>query len=113
MHDSTIGAHTRIEGLGAYAATKAAVSALTRTAARENIGANIRINAISPGPIETPMSLLPGETPAQRATRMRATLPIGRPGTTEEAAATVLWLASTESTFIAGHDLVLDGAATA
>jgi NAD(P)-dependent dehydrogenase (short-subunit alcohol dehydrogenase family) len=110
---STIGAHTRREGTGAYAATKAAVSALTRTAARENLGAGIRINAVSPGPIETPMSLLPGETPAHRAERLKTALPIGRPGTPEEVAATVLWLASKESTFIAGHDLVLDGAATA
>ncbi|GAA2419630.1 glucose 1-dehydrogenase [Actinomadura vinacea] len=110
---STFGAHKRMEGTGAYTATKAAVSALTRTAARENIGAGIRINAVSPGPIESAMSLRPGETEAQRAERLRDALPIGRAGTLEEAAATVLWLSSPESGFVVGHDLVLDGAATA
>lgn len=47
---SSIGAHTTVPGMGAYAASKAAVSALTRTAAREYIAENIRINAVSPGP---------------------------------------------------------------
>jgi NAD(P)-dependent dehydrogenase (short-subunit alcohol dehydrogenase family) len=56
---SNIGAHSRREGFGAYAASKAAVSALTRTAAREYIGDRIRINAVSPGPTDTPMSLRP------------------------------------------------------
>jgi len=45
---SSIGAHTTVPGMGAYAATKAAVSALTRTAAREYIAEGIRINAVSP-----------------------------------------------------------------
>ncbi|MFI0357866.1 SDR family NAD(P)-dependent oxidoreductase [Actinomadura sp. 9N407] len=110
---SNIGAHQRLPGTGAYAATKAAVSALTRTAAIENIGSGIRINAVSPGPIDTTMSLLPGETEADRTERMRSSLPIGRVGTLEEAAAAVLWLASPASSYVVGHDMVLDGAASA
>ena len=110
---SVLGPHVRPEGMGAYSATKAAVSALTRTAARENIGAGIRINALTPGPLDTPMSLRPGETSADRAERLKAALPIGRVGTLEEAAATVLWLCSPDSSFVVGHDLVLDGGAAA
>jgi NAD(P)-dependent dehydrogenase (short-subunit alcohol dehydrogenase family) len=110
---STVGAHTRLPYLGAYAASKAAVSALTRAAAKEYIGDGIRINAISPGPIDTPMSLRPGETEEDRTERLRDALPIGRVGTLDEVAAAVTWLASPESGFTVGHDLVVDGGATA
>jgi NAD(P)-dependent dehydrogenase (short-subunit alcohol dehydrogenase family) len=110
---SNLGAHMRLPFLGAYAATKAAVSALTRAAAREYIADGIRINAISPGPIDTPMSLRPGETDADRDKRLAGALPAGRAGTAAEAAAAVLWLASPEAGFTVGHDLVIDGGATA
>jgi NAD(P)-dependent dehydrogenase (short-subunit alcohol dehydrogenase family) len=110
---SNLGAHMRLPNLGAYAATKAAVSALTRAAAREYIGDGIRINAISPGPIDTAMSLRPGETAADRDARLKDALPAGRPGTVAEAAAAVLWLASPEAAFTVGHDLVIDGGASA
>lgn len=110
---SSIGAHMRLPGMGAYAAAKAGVSALTRTAARECIGDGIRINAVSPGPIDTPMSMRPGETEADRAERVRNGLPIGRVGALDEVAAAVLWLASPASGFAVGHDLVVDGGATA
>jgi NAD(P)-dependent dehydrogenase (short-subunit alcohol dehydrogenase family) len=110
---STLGAHGRRPGISAYVATKAAVSALTRNAALEHIGDGIRINAISPGPVDTTMSLLPGETPAGRAARLRHALPAGRVGELAEVASAVLWLASAESGFTVGHDLVLDGGATA
>jgi NAD(P)-dependent dehydrogenase (short-subunit alcohol dehydrogenase family) len=110
---SNLGAHMRLPFLGAYAATKAAVSALTRAAAREYIADGIRINAVSPGPIDTPMSLRPGETEAERDQRLADALPVGRAGTVSEAAAAVLWLASPEAGFTVGHDLVIDGGATA
>jgi NAD(P)-dependent dehydrogenase (short-subunit alcohol dehydrogenase family) len=110
---SSVGAHVRYPGLGAYAASKAAVSALTRTAAREYIGDGVRINAVSPGPTDTEMSLRPGETEADRAARLKTTLPIGRVGALEEIASAVLWLASPEAGFAVGHDLVVDGGATA
>lgn len=110
---STLGPHMRVPGLGAYAASKAAVSALTRTAALEYAADGIRVNAISPGPMETTMSLLPGETDAERAARLKARLPVGRPGTMREVASAVLWLASDDAGFTVGHDLVLDGGASA
>lgn len=110
---SSLGAHMRLPFLGAYAATKAAVSALSRAAAREYIADGIRINAISPGPIDTAMSLRPGETEADRDLRLKDALPAGRAGSLGEAAAAVLWLASPEAAFTVGHDLVIDGGATA
>jgi NAD(P)-dependent dehydrogenase (short-subunit alcohol dehydrogenase family) len=110
---SNLGAHMRLPYVGAYAASKAAVSALTRAAAREYISAGVRINAISPGPIDTQMSLRPGETEADRDQRLADALPAGRAGTVSEAAAAVLWLASPEAGFTVGHDLVIDGGATA
>ncbi|MFI6886025.1 SDR family NAD(P)-dependent oxidoreductase [Streptosporangium canum] len=110
---SNLGAHMRLPFLGAYAASKAAVSALSRAAARECIGQGIRINAISPGPVDTTMSLRPGESEDARTERMKDALPIGRVGTLAEAASAVLWLASSEAGFTVGHDLVIDGGATA
>lgn len=109
---STIGAHLTLPAMGAYAATKAAISTLTRTAAKENIAHGVRVNAVSPGPVDTPMSRFPGETDADRDARIASVLPIGRVATTDEIAAAILWLASPESSFTVGHDLVIDGAGT-
>lgn len=110
---SNIGAHGRRPGLAAYAASKAAVSVLTRTAALDHVADGVRVNAVSPGATDTPMSLHPGETPAERAERMRATTPSGRVADTAEVAETILWLASDASSHVVGHDLVVDGGATA
>lgn len=110
---SNIGAHQRRAGMAAYIATKAAVSALTRAAALDHIGEGIRINAISPGPTETTMSLRPGETEADRASRLKDTNPSGRAATLEEIVEGVLWLCSARSTYVVGHDLVIDGGASA
>ncbi|MFC9996179.1 SDR family NAD(P)-dependent oxidoreductase [Nocardia sp. NPDC127526] len=110
---SNIGAHGRRPGLSAYAASKAAVSVLTQTAARDHIADGIRINAVSPGASDTPMSFRPGETRADRDARVATTVPAGRVSSPSEVAATVVWLASPESSFVVGHDLVVDGGATA
>jgi len=110
---STLGAHRRVAGLGAYAATKAAVIALTKTAALDHIGEGIRINAVSPGPIDTPASYRPGETQAQRDTRISQQLPLGRVGTLQEITDAVLYLASPQASFLVGTDLVIDGGSTA
>ncbi|MGW5361102.1 glucose 1-dehydrogenase [Actinopolymorpha pittospori] len=110
---SNLGAHGRRTGIGAYVATKAAVSALTRNAALDHIREGIRINSVSPGPMNTEMSLLPQESPAERADRMAAQLPIGRVGTLDEVAAAVLYLASPDAGFAVGTDLVFDGGAVA
>lgn len=110
---SNIGAHSRRPGMAAYAASKAAVSVLTQTAARDHIGDGIRINAVSPGATDTSMSRRPGETDADRDARLTTVVPIGRLGSTREIANAVLWLASDEAWFTVGHDLVVDGGATA
>jgi NAD(P)-dependent dehydrogenase (short-subunit alcohol dehydrogenase family) len=110
---SNLGAHWRLAGASAYAASKAAVSHLTRTAARDHIADGVRINAISPGPVDSPMSTRPGETRADRDERMRNALPIGRVSTPDEIAAAALWLSSAESSFVVGADHVIDGGATA
>jgi NAD(P)-dependent dehydrogenase (short-subunit alcohol dehydrogenase family) len=110
---SNIGAHSTRPGMSAYVATKAAVSALSRAAALEYIAEGIRINAVSPGASDTSMSFRAGETPADRDNRLRSAVPIGRVGTLDEVTATILWVASSEASFMVGHDLVIDGGATA
>jgi NAD(P)-dependent dehydrogenase (short-subunit alcohol dehydrogenase family) len=57
--------------------------------------------------------MMPGETEADRDERLRDAVPIGRVGSLDEVAAAVLWLAAPESGFTVGHDLVVDGGATA
>ncbi|MET8813816.1 glucose 1-dehydrogenase [Streptomyces sp. NPDC004549] len=110
---SNIGYHGRRPGMAAYAASKAAVSALTKVAALDHIGDGIRINAVSPGATDTTMSLRPGESDADRAARLATAVPAGRVASTQEIVNAVLWLASEESSFVVGHDLVVDGGVTA
>ncbi|MDN3020370.1 glucose 1-dehydrogenase [Streptomyces sp. S.PB5] len=110
---SVFGTHMRHPGATAYAATKAAVSVLTQGAARDHIGDGVRVNAVSPGPVETEMSLLPGETEAQRAERMEGSVPLGRASSTAEIAAAVLYLASDDASSVVGTDLVVDSGKTA
>ena len=110
---SNLGAHWRLAGMSAYSTSKAGVSFLTRTAALEYINQGVRINSISPGPIDTPMSYLSGETREQRDARLGPTVPLGRVADPQEIANAVLWLASEESSYVVGHDHVIDGGATA
>ncbi|MEV1019076.1 SDR family oxidoreductase [Streptomyces sp. NPDC050264] len=110
---SNLGPHKSAPGLTGYAVSKAAVSALTRGAALDHISEGVRINAVSPGPVATTMSLRPGETSAERAVRMKDESPLGRVSTTDEAAAAVLYLASADAASVVGADLVIDGGATA
>ncbi|RFU38743.1 SDR family oxidoreductase [Actinomadura logoneensis] len=110
---SNIGVHGRRPGLGGYTVAKAAVSALTRAAALDHIGDGVRINSVSPGAADGPMSFQPGESPAERAARYADAIPLGRIGEAEEIAAAVLWLASDEAAFVVGHDMVVDGGVTA
>lgn len=109
---ANIGAHMTIPYLSAYTASKAAVSALTRVAALECIADGIRVNAVSPGLVDTDMSLFPGESRARRDARVKGAIPAGRVAAPAEVAAAVLWLASDDARFVVGHDLVIDGAAS-
>jgi NAD(P)-dependent dehydrogenase (short-subunit alcohol dehydrogenase family) len=93
-------------GLSLYSASKAAVVSLTRSAALEYAPHGIRINAVSPGRIDTPMMRASGI--ADMAT-VAAALPARRLGTPEEVAEAVVWLASDAAAFVIGHNLCVDG----
>jgi NAD(P)-dependent dehydrogenase (short-subunit alcohol dehydrogenase family) len=109
---SNIGAHLIRPGTGAYAASKAAVSVLTRTAALEVIGNGIRINSISPGPVDTSMSYRSGEDKAARDARVASVNPSRRVAKLDEISSTVLWLCSDGAGYVIGQDLVVDGGAS-
>ncbi|MFG3587536.1 SDR family NAD(P)-dependent oxidoreductase [Streptomyces sp. NPDC047990] len=110
---ANLGAHRRIPNAAPYITSKAAVSALTRAAALDHIHQNIRINAVSPGASDAPMSLRPGETEADRAERMKSENPLGRVAEADEVAAAVLYLASPAAGSVVGADLVIDSGASA
>ncbi|MEU9864020.1 SDR family oxidoreductase [Streptomyces sp. NPDC047971] len=110
---SNLGPHVRIPGVFGYQVSKAAVSALTRAAARDHIAEGVRINAVSPGASESSMSLLPGETEADREVRMKEQSPLGRVTAASEVAAAVLYLASEDAGSVVGTDLVIDGGVSA
>ncbi|MFF5972103.1 SDR family NAD(P)-dependent oxidoreductase [Streptomyces sp. NPDC012769] len=110
---SNLGAHVRIPGVFGYQVSKAAVSAMTRAAARDHVADGIRINAVSPGPSESSMSLLPGESEAEREVRMKEQSPLGRVSSAVEIAAAVLYLASDAAGSAVGTDLVIDGGVSA
>lgn len=99
-------------GLSVYAATKAAVRSLARTFSAELFPRGIRVNAISPGPIETPIFTkmdLTEEQQQEFAQNVVQSIPMGRPGKSEEIASAVLFLASDDSSYITGTELAVDG----
>jgi NAD(P)-dependent dehydrogenase (short-subunit alcohol dehydrogenase family) len=101
-----------IRGQAAYVAAKHGVIGLTKAAALDYAGSKIRINAVCPGIIETPMmDRFSGGTPEGRQ-RVIAQEPVGRMGRPEEIAATVLWLCSDPAAFVIGHAVVVDGGQT-
>jgi len=103
---SVTGVRNAYPGLSLYAASKAAVLAMTRAAALEYGPAGIRINAVSPGRIETPMMLASG---VADMSVVAGGLPARRLGQPEEVAAAVVWLASPAAAFVVGHNLCVDG----
>lgn len=106
---SSIGGIAGAPGLSAYSASKHGVIGLTKTAALEYAAKGIRVNAVCPGMINTPMAdvLTGGNT--QILDEMVKNAPIGRLGEPEEIAAAVLWLCSPGASYVIGHALVVDG----
>jgi NAD(P)-dependent dehydrogenase (short-subunit alcohol dehydrogenase family) len=99
-------------GQAAYCAAKHGVVGLTKAAALDYATANIRVNAVCPGIIETPMmDRFSGGTPEGRE-RVIAQEPVGRMGKPEEIAAAVVWLCSDAAAFVVGHAMVIDGGQT-
>ncbi|GLR66037.1 short chain dehydrogenase [Acidocella aquatica] len=95
-----------------YTATKHAVIGLTRHGALRWARSGIRVNAVCPGVIETPMTAPLAADPAMRK-KLDDLTPMGRMGMAGEIAAAVLWLCSDQASFVTGHPLVVDGGATA
>lgn len=113
-HDGfTVGAGVKgFRGQAAYAAAKQGVIGLTRLAALDYAGENIRVNAVCPGIIETPMmGRFTGGT-ARGREAVIAQEPVGRMGKPEEIAATVLWMCSDLAGFVVGASIVVDGGQT-
>ena len=92
----------------AYASSKGALSALTKTIAVQYAGENIRCNCIYPAHIDTPM-LLRSHPDPEKYKAVPKHVPLGRIGTVEEVSHAVVYLASDESSFTTGADLVIDG----
>jgi NAD(P)-dependent dehydrogenase (short-subunit alcohol dehydrogenase family) len=111
--NTSSGAGVKVFGRGAaYAAAKHGVIGLTKDAALDYAGSNIRINAICPGIVNTEMmDRFTGGTDEGRD-RVIAQEPIGRMGRPEEIAAAVVWLCSDAASFVTGHALVADGGQT-
>ena len=110
--NGSINAHIGMPNSSVYAASKAALISLARTLSAELLPRGARVNVVSPGPIETPLYGKLGmdpETLASTAAAIQGQIPLGRFGTAEELASTVLHLSAKESAFIVGSELIIDG----
>ena len=110
--NTSIANQTGNANFSVYSATKAALRSLARTLSAELVDRGIRVNAISPGPIETPIFGrlgLPEDALEGLAQHFTEQVPMHRFGQADEIANAVLFLGSPESSFVLGHELVVDG----
>jgi len=110
--NTSINAHIGMPNSSVYAASKAALLTLARTLSAELVGRGIRVNAISPGPVTTDILNrlgLPAEALEQTQKFLIDQIPMKRFGRPEEIAKTALFLASSDSSFLLGTEIVADG----
>ncbi|SCD79472.1 Enoyl-(Acyl carrier protein) reductase [Streptomyces sp. SolWspMP-sol7th] len=110
--NSSVRADDGVPAFGAYAASKAALRSFARTWANELKGRGVRVNAVSPGTIDTPGldAVAAGDAdPAAVRARFAGATPLGRIGRPEEVADAVVFLASARSSFVLGANLYVDG----
>jgi NAD(P)-dependent dehydrogenase (short-subunit alcohol dehydrogenase family) len=110
--NSTILVHSGLHGSTAYSASKGAILALGKTLAMELADRNVRVNIISPGPISTPIYSKLGMTEdalKEFAAEVQAKIPLKRFGEAHDIARAALFLASNESSFITGSEILVDG----
>ncbi len=110
--NGSINAHIGMPNTTVYAASKAALISLAKTLSSELLSRGIRVNVVSPGPVTTSLLSrlgLPAEQLSEVAAGIQAQVPLKRFGTPEEIASAVLYLASSDSAFIVGTELVADG----
>ena len=103
---------TGMPGMSIYAASKAAVRSLARSLSAELVEKGIRVNAVSPGPIETPIYGklgMPAEALQVMSTQWIGKIPMERFGQADEVAKAVLFLASDDSSFMLGEEIAVDG----
>ena len=113
VNAASVGGLIGTAGLCAYTASKHGVIGLTKTAALEYAKQGIRVNAVCPGAINTPMVDKAEMIYPEVRELLTSMHPIGRLGEPDEVAAAVLWLCSDRASFVTGHSLVIDGALTA
>jgi NAD(P)-dependent dehydrogenase (short-subunit alcohol dehydrogenase family) len=116
LFDASIRGIIAQAGSPIYCATKGAAVSLARALALDYARQNIRVNAICPGIIDTPMLRFSANSepyPEEAWARYSAAQPIGRLGTPEECAQAALWLVSDQASFITGVALPIDGGLTA
>jgi len=110
--NTSINAHIGMPNTSVYAASKAALITLARTLSAELVGRGIRVNAVSPGPVTTPIFNKAGLAPQELkklAQSIQDQVPMKRFGLPEEIAKTVLFLASSDSSFLLGTEIIADG----
>ncbi|MDP9803124.1 SDR family oxidoreductase [Acinetobacter calcoaceticus] len=110
--NTSVSAHLGAPNSSVYGATKAALLNMSKTLSSELINRGIRINAVSPGPVDTPLYDKLGIPDAYREQLNKdiiATIPFGRFGTPQEVASAVLYLASDESRWTIGSEIIVDG----
>ncbi|WP_299228240.1 SDR family NAD(P)-dependent oxidoreductase [uncultured Psychroserpens sp.] len=112
LFTSSIVSKKGFDGLGVYSASKGAIRSFARVLTSEVKSRGIRVNAIAPGPIDTPIygkMGLPQEVVEDMGKGFAAQVPLGRFGTSEEVAKTALFLASDDASYINGIELEVDG----